>query len=359
MKNKLSESFNEQPIENLLKIVALGIIVIWSFLIVKPFLILLVWSLIIAVALYPLHRILRAKLGGRSILSSVLITLVLLVVITLPISILVEEVISNFINLTNTLGKETIDLPPPTERIKSIAFVGEYIWKYWNMVSENLEHFLSDHTNELGKIGLFLFGSMAKAGKGLFLFISAVIVSGIILVYASNGRNFAGNLGRKLAGDRGSDLALLAEATIRSVVGGVLGLAIIQTFLVGIGLYFAHIPFWGLLTLLTLFLALIQVGATPVLIGVLVYLFSIGEGSTAAIFIVWNVIVIVVDSILKPYLLGRGVKIPTVIVFLGSLGGFVEIGFLGLFLGPVVLALAYELLTTWVNNKEFKPDEIE
>ena len=359
MKSNNTSNFLNQPIEGLLRISVLGIIVIWSYFILKPFLVLLVWSLIISVALYPTHLKLTKKLGNRSVISSAVITLLLIVVIILPITILIEEVISNFIHLTHTLGGKNIDLPPPSERVKEIAFVGEYIWTYWNQISENLESFLSQHTGELEKIGLFLFGSVAVAGKGLFLFITAVIVSGIILVYASSGRKFAANLGQKLVGKRGNDLVQLAETTIRSVVTGVLGLAIIQTFLVGIGLFFAEIPFWGLLTLLTLFLALIQVGATPVLVGALVFLFMKGENSTAAMFIVWNVIVIILDSVLKPILLGRGIKVPMVIIFLGSLGGFIKIGFLGLFLGPVVLALAYELLTAWINNKEIKVEEID
>jgi len=355
MESKIKNSFFDKPIESILKVAVLAVILVWSYQIIKPFIFLMVWSLVISVALYPMHIKLKNKLGGKNILSSVIITLLLLILITLPISFLIEEVISNFIEITSSLGNQQIDLPPPSERVKEIAFVGDYIWSYWNKISENLEAFLSEHVGEIEKLGLFLFGSVAVAGKGLFLFIAAVFLSGVILVYAANGRKFAGKLGQKLAGDqRGLDLALLAETTVRSVVGGVLGLAIIQTFLVGIGLFIADIPFWGLLTMLTLFLSLIQIGATPVLVGVLVFLFLKGDNSTAAIFIVWNVIVIIIDSVIKPFLLGRGVKVPMAVIFLGSLGGFIKIGFLGLFLGPVVLALSYELLTAWINSNENK-----
>ena len=347
---KIAEKFKEHPIDITIRIAVLALIIIYSFQILGPFIQILVWSLIISIAIFPIQKRLSELLDDRKKLAAGIITLGMLTLIILPITILAEELVINFSAIKALLSSKSVDVPPPSLKIKEIAILGEIIYENWHEANENLEAFILHHSKELEKIGLFLFGSVAAAGKGLFLFIAAVIVSGVLLIYSSNGLEFANGLSKKLAGEKGHDFVQLSEKTTRSVVTGVLGVAIIQSFLAGIGFVVVGIPFWGILVMISLFLTLIQVGVFPIVIPAVIYVFVTQDTTTAVIFLIWNILVLVSDNILKPLLLGRSTKVPTLVVFLGAIGGFIKSGFLGLFIGPVVLALSYQLLTIWLSN---------
>ena len=355
---KLGEKFKEHPIDLTIRIAVLALIIIYSFQILGPFIQILIWSLIISIAIFPLQKRLAELLNDRKKLAAAIITLGMLTLIILPITILAEELVINFSLIKDLLSSKNVDVPPPSLKIKEIALVGEIIYENWHEANENLEAFILDHSKELEKIGLFLFGSVAAAGKGLFLFIAAVVVSGVLLIYSASGLDFANGLSKKLAGDKGHQFVQLAENTTRSVVTGVLGVAIIQSFLAGIGLVAVGIPFWGILVMISLFLTLIQVGVFPIVIPAVIYVFATQDTTTAVLFLIWNILVLLSDNILKPLLLGRGSKVPALVVFLGAIGGFIKSGFLGLFLGPVVLALSYQLLTIWLStSKEVLEEE--
>lgn len=354
---RFGEKFKEHPIDLTIRLAVLALIILYTFQILGPFIQILVWSLIISIAIFPVQKKLTELFNGKKKLAAGIITLGMLTLIILPITILAEELVINFSYIKTLLSTKAVDVPPPTLKIKEIALVGEIIYENWHEANENLEVFILHHSKELEKIGLFLFGSVAAAGKGLFLFIAAVIVSGVLLIYSVNGLNFANNLSKKLAGDKGHEFVQLAENTTRSVVSGVLGVAIIQSFLAGAGLIAVGIPFWGILVMISLFLTLIQVGVFPIVIPAVIYVFATQDTTTAIIFLIWNVIVLLSDNILKPLLLGRGAKVPTLVVFLGAIGGFIKSGFLGLFIGPVVLALSYQLLTIWLNSANETKDE--
>jgi predicted PurR-regulated permease PerM len=356
MKN-FGKKFNEHPIDLTIRIAVLSLIILYTFQILGPFIQILVWSLIISIAIFPIQKRLSELLNNRKKLAAAIITLGMLTLIILPITILAEELVINFSSIKALLSSKGVDVPPPSLKIKEIAVLGEVIYENWHEANENLEAFILHHSKELEKIGLFLFGSVASAGKGLFLFIAAVIVSGVLLIYSANGLSFANGLSKKLAGEKGHEFVQLAESTTRSVVTGVLGVAIIQSFLAGIGLAAVGIPFWGILVMISLFLTLIQIGVFPIVIPAVIYVFATQDTTTGVIFLIWNIVVLLSDNILKPLLLGRGSKVPTLVVFLGAIGGFMKSGFLGLFIGPVVLALSYQLLTIWLNNSNDGKDE--
>ena len=349
---KIVENIRNHPIDVTIRVSVLALIIYYSFEILGPFIQILIWSLIISIAIFPIQRKLSELLGNRKKISAALVTLAMLTLIILPITILAEELVRNFSTIKELLSSNTLDIPPPALKIKDISLVGDILYENWHEASENLEAFILHHSKELEKIGLFLFGSVAAAGKGLFLFIAAVIVSGVLLVYASNGLDFAKGLSNKLAGENGVELVQLAENTTRSVVSGVLGVAIIQSSLAGLGFVVVGIPFWGILVMLSLFLTLIQIGVFPIVIPAVIYVFVTQDTSTAVIFLIWNILVLISDNILKPLLLGRGTKVPALVVFLGAVGGFIHSGFLGLFIGPVVLSLSYQLLNIWMKKTE-------
>ena len=153
-----------------------------------------------------------------------------------------------------------------------------------------------------------------------------------------------------LAGEKGADYAALAEATIRSVTRGILGVALIQSLLAGTGFMVMEIPGAGFWALICLLLSIIQIGIFPVTLPILIYVFSTADTTPAIVFLIWSIFVGILDNILKPILLGRGVKVPMTVVFVGAIGGFISYGIIGLFVGAVVLVLGYTLILAWLDN---------
>jgi predicted PurR-regulated permease PerM len=156
-------------------------------------------------------------------------------------------------------------------------------------------------------------------------------------------------IARRIAAERGTEFATLAGATVRSVAQGILGVALIQSFLAGLGFLVVGIPGAGLWALLGLFFCVVQVGLLPVALPALIYVFATAEPVTAVVFTIWTLAVSLIDNVLKPLLLGRGVRVPTVVIFLGAIGGFLTEGIIGLFVGAVVLVLGYRLFQAWLE----------
>ncbi|HEY5791153.1 MAG TPA: AI-2E family transporter, partial [Gammaproteobacteria bacterium] len=174
-------------------------------------------------------------------------------------------------------------------------------------------------------------------------------ITGAILHQARSGQLLAEAGARKLAGERGGELAGLVEKTVRSVATGILGVALIQSVLAGLGMLVAGVPGAGFWTLIALLLCVVQVGPALVLIPAVIYVFSYGEPVTAVGFLVWSVVVGLLDNVLKPLLMGRGVKAPIVVIFVGAIGGLLTMGIVGLFVGAVVLVIGHTLLLDWLG----------
>jgi predicted PurR-regulated permease PerM len=186
---------------------------------------------------------------------------------------------------------------------------------------------------------------------GLLLFLASIIISGIFLVYAKQCSDASLELAIRLMGERGAETVSNAEITIRNVARGILGVAFIQAFLAGIGFLVAGIPGAGLWALIGFFLAIVQIGIGPVIIGVLIYAFIKLSTMTAILLLLWCIIPMVVDNVLKPILLGRKAPVPMLVVFLGAIGGFISFGTIGLFVGAVVLSLGYALFLVWLRDQ--------
>ncbi len=162
-------------------------------------------------------------------------------------------------------------------------------------------------------------------------------------------------IARRLAGNRGARFTQLAEAVVRSVSRGILGVAMIQAVLAGLGMLVAGVPAAGLWALVVLVLATIQIGAFPVMLPAVIYVFYHASMPVAVVFLVWALFVGSIDNILKPILLGRGVSVPMIVIFIGAIGGFLGAGIIGLFVGSVILVLGYELLHAWLDD--ISPEE--
>lgn len=339
----------DRAVEAAVRIGLLAALLALCFLIVKPFLVPIVWAIILAVAVWPGYEWLLRRLGGRRVLAAVLFVVLALLLLLVPVALLSDTLVQGGERLTHGLEQGDLKIPPSPD-LSGIPLVGERAEAYWQAASTNLAASLKSFEPQVRALGAWLLRFATSAGEGLLHFVLAILIAGVLLAKSGSGRRAADAIGYRLAGERGLRYTRLAEAVVRSVSRGILGVALIQALMAGLGMLAAGVPAAGLWALLVLLLAIIQLGAFPVLLPVTLYLFYTGDLTTAVLFAIWSVLVGSIDSVLKPILLGRGVSVPMVVIFLGAIGGFIGAGIIGLFVGPVVLVLGYELLLAWLAD---------
>jgi predicted PurR-regulated permease PerM len=352
-----SDSSDDQQLLNrvidlTVRIGVLVLLVVWCFQITRPFFIIAVWGVIIATALHPAYRHLEALLGGRGKIAAAAFTLFGFALLIAPTVLFAGSLVESGQWLATNLRDGTLAIPPPPEGIAGWPIIGEPLDDMWQLASTNLEEAIRKIGPQLMTVGGALLSTGAGLGLGILQFIASILVSGVLLAGSASGSQVARSVALRLAGARGGEFADLAGATVRSVAQGILGVAIIQAFLIGIGMFAGGIPHAALWTLLCLLLAIVQLPPSLVVIPVVVWVFTTASTFTAVVFTIWMVIAGFSDNVLKPILLGRGLNIPTIIIFVGSIGGFLSSGFIGLFVGAVVLALGYELFRAWLNTGE-------
>ncbi len=209
---------------------------------------------------------------------------------------------------------------------------------------------VKSYSTQLKSVGSWLLNALMGTGLAFIQFILSIIISGIFLAFSEEGGNVLKKLFGRIVDDRGDEYANVTELTVRNVSKSVIGVALIQSFLAGIVFLLAGIPYAGLWALICLILCIIQLGPGLVIIPAIIYLFTVSDTWVAVIWTIVFLGVMVSDNILKPWLMGKGSPVPTLVVFLGSLGGFIVSGFMGLFLGAIVLALGYKLFLAWIDE---------
>jgi predicted PurR-regulated permease PerM len=335
-----------------IQLLALALLLVWCFRIVEPFITPLIWGSVLAITLYPLHRGLSNKLRGRNILSATIITLLMVLMILGPAVWLLLATVNEFRDLGEAYKTGALQIPPPPENVKDWPVVGNTIYGYWTDASKNLTALVTQHKEQVKSVLLQLLGLLKNTAAGLVMFLLSLIVSGVLLAFAKPAGQFARDLLVRIAGKAGESLTESAELTVRNVAKGVLGVAIIQSLLAGIGFVLAGIPLAGLWIIVCLVLAIVQLGLLPVSAGVIIYIWGHGDTLTASLLTGWMIFVGVIDNILKPILLGKGAPAPMLVVFLGAIGGFIMSGFIGLFTGAIILTLGYKMVIGWLMRPE-------
>jgi len=344
-------AFVERALEAAIRIGLVFLLISWCFTIVRPFITPIIWGLIIAVAAYPAYQRVQAMLGGRPRLAATLFTLFMLLIVIVPTVMLSGTLVEAIKPLAVELHEQgTLTIPAPAESVRGWPLIGEQLHSFWNLASENIQEALQKIGPQIKTVGKWLLATAAGAGFGILQFVFAIIIAGVLLPGAAGGHRTAHAIAARLAGKQRTDLVELAEKTIRSVASGILGVALIQSLLAGLGFMVAGVPAAGFWALLCLLLGVAQIGIIIVLVPVIIYLFNTADTVTAVGFLIWSIPVGLIDNILKPILLARGVKTPMVIIFMGAIGGFLASGIIGLFVGAVVLALSYELFMLWLNE---------
>jgi predicted PurR-regulated permease PerM len=304
------------------------------------------------VAIYPLFRGLKTRLGNKSILASILVTVFLLLLILIPVILLGGSLgqAVTYVKDALTTGKSLI--PPPQESIKTWPVIGSPLYDLWYRASQNMANVAIEYKSQLMTGLTWFLSALTSAGMGLLIIIGSIIISGILLVYAEKGGDATRRIAVRLMGDKGTETVANAEVTVRNVARGILGVAFIQAFLAGLGFLVAGIPFAGLWALIGFVLAIVQIGITPVIVGVLIYAFFKLSTLAAVLLLIWSIIPMAIDNVLKPIMLGRNAPAPMLVVFLGAIGGFISFGIIGLFAGAVVLSLGYDLFKVWLVNAD-------
>jgi predicted PurR-regulated permease PerM len=319
------------------------------FLILRPFLLLLSWGIIIGVAAYPGFRRLQKALGGRGKLSAILFALTLLAILFVPVVLLAGTLVGGIQTLVAHFKDGTSIIPPPPANVENWPLIGAPLKSIWDRASTDLTAAIRSFAPQIKAFLPGVFSASLGLGLTVVQFALSIVIAGVLLANAESCYRLTCSLCKRLFGERGPEFQQLMGATIRSVTTGILGVALIQAVLASIGFVVAGLPGAGVWAVLFLIAAILQVG-TLVLIPAVIYMFAISSTTQAVVFLVWCVIVSMLDNFLKPILLGRGVAVPIVVVFLGAIGGFVALGLIGLFVGAVVLSAGYKLAIAWLEQ---------
>ena len=346
--SKLSAS-NDELLLLAVRIVCLGFLGYWSLILIRPFLTIIVWSIIIAVALYPIFDWLSAKLYGHRALAAVAVTILSLLVMLGPATWLALSLAEIVRTLLARLGDGTLTFPPPADAIKAWPLIGEKIYESWLLASTNLRALVIEAAPHLKPLGSSLLNAAGSIGINLLKFIIAVVISGFLLIPGPSLIHSIKNVLSRVAA-RGEEFVDLAGATIRNVSRGIIGIAILQALLAGVGLLFAGVPAAGLFSFLVLVLGIIQIGPSVILLPLIVWSWFAMDTAMAVLFTLYMVPVNLLDNILRP-LVAKGLSTPMPVILLGVLGGTLVHGLIGLFVGPIVLSIGWQLLVVWIRDE--------
>lgn len=343
------EQFSGIAVEAAIKIALMFAMMIWCFEIIRPFIHLVVWGAIIAIALFPLTKVLSEKLTLSIGKSSALVTVIALILLIVPTVLFSGAIISGTQEFANKIVEGNLVFPPPKASVNDWPIIGERLFSLWSQASSNLQLLLENHSEELKTFMSHAANILGGLTTTILQFIFSIIISGLLMANAQSCGRVFHHIAVRIAGSHGEEFSSLTVATVRGVVQGVIGVAIIQSILAGLGMALVGIPATGIWMLLVLILAIVQLPPIIILAPIIAYVFSVESSTVAIVFTIWCIIVSGSDAILKPILMGRGVDLPMLVILLGAIGGMVMSGIIGLFSGAVVLALGYKLFMAWLK----------
>jgi predicted PurR-regulated permease PerM len=335
-----------------LQLLSLAFLLGWCIQILAPFFNPIIWGAILAVSLYPVHKKLKRKLKGRGVLAAVLITAVIFGLLIVVGTWLGFKTGSEIKTEVSDYKEGKIKIPTPPASVKEWPVIGEKAYEFWQLLTTGVDKIVQKYPDEVKSITSYSLEMLATTGKAFLIFAISILISGVFLSYSEESSVFAHTVFNRLINSTKFDMAAIAAVTIRNVVRGILGVAFIQSLCAGVGFLVAGIPYAGVWTLLCLVLAIIQIGIFPIVLCVLIYIWTTDHTTTAILLTIWMIPVGLLDNILKPLMMGKGAPVPMLIIFLGSLGGFIYSGIVGLFTGAVILSLGYRLFDVWLKEAE-------
>jgi predicted PurR-regulated permease PerM len=350
-KTSAPESPNTEYIDLALRFALLGILGYLSWAIISPFLTILLWSAILTVALYPIFEKLAQRLGRRWLAAGLITFLCLLVVIG-PITWLGLELISGIKVFVSKVETGQLSIPLPSESIKDWPIFGERVYLSWSRAASNMKAELVELAPILQPFGDKLLDMTKSVMFGLVQFLLSIIIAGFL--YSPGPQLLAALtlLMERILRPRGNEMVHLAGTTIRNVSRGVIGISLLQSSLGAVALLVAGIPGAGILAFASLVLGIVQIGPAILFLPIIIWSWTSMETASAIMFTAYMVPVSLVDNILKPILMARGLNTPMPVIIVGVIGGTLAYGIIGLFFGPIILSVAWVLIMSWLHEAD-------
>lgn len=337
--------------DRLVRIALIAAITWWSISLIKPFLGLLIWGFILAIALHPAYLWLNKRIGRRPVFSAGLLTLFSLSIIIGTVTMLTNNMVDTLTELIKHVrsGERVIPLPPA--EVAHWPFIGEQLYQSWTLASSNIGELINQYAGYLVNASSMLLSRFAGTTLDLVIFILSIIFSGYLLTYSAPLITTARAFTERIAPRRGHAMMTILKDTIQSVSIGIIGIALFQALLFGVLVLLAKVPGAGLLTFIALVFGITQIGLLILVIPVAIWLFMSQSITVAIVYTLLLSSTAILDSFLKPFVLTRGLHTPMIVILLGVIGGLLLHGLLGVFIGPVVLALFYDLVINWLDMK--------
>ena len=344
------QRYTRKVMEAVIRVGLIALLVLWSFQIFSPFLGPVVWGIIIAIACFGIFCKLKGLVGGRDGLAATLFALLAIALLITPTVMLSESLLGTAQSLSEQLDSGSIKIPAPPEKVADLPIFGEQVFNTWTLASQNLEAALDGFKPQIQAFSKGLLARAIGTGVDILLFAVSIIIAAIFLAYAQGAARVGREIFVRLAGERGSMFVDLTRDTVMSVARGVLGIAVIQTFFLALGLIVAEVPAAGVLSVITLLFAVAQIPMLLLYLPLVALMFATADSTVAILFAVWSIFFSFADGFLKPLLLGRGLMVPMPVILIGVIGGMVGYGIVGLFVGPIVLSFSYVLFMIWLEG---------
>lgn len=334
----------------MLQVLAIGSLIASCFLIVQPFLVAILWASTIVIATWPLLTGLQSLLGGRRGLATAVMTFALLLVLILPLGFGIDTLATNSDQIVEwSKSLATMTIPQPPSWVESLPLVGTNLAERWqhaaSLSPEQMAAVLAPYAQGAA---MWIVREVGSIGMLVVSFLLTVVVCAILYSNGEMAADGVKRFARRLAGPQGEDAVQLAAQAVRGVALGVVVTALLQTTMVGIGLTVAGVPFASMIVALTFLLCIAQVGPIPVLVPTAIWIYQTSGPVWGGVFFAWALVCALMDNFVRPALIRRGADLPLLLIFSGVIGGLVSMGVIGLFVGPVVLAVGYTLLAEWV-----------
>ncbi|HEU5179455.1 MAG TPA: AI-2E family transporter [Candidatus Polarisedimenticolia bacterium] len=347
------EELSTRLLDVLIRAGLILIMVVLCYRIFSPFISMMAWAVILAVAIYPLHQSLARRIGAKQGLAATLIAVLGAVVIVVPTALLLSSLGDSVRELVQGAQNNTLQVPEPRPGVADWPLVGDRIYGVWSRASSDLPALVQSMQPKIGELARSALRFVAGIGGQILLFLASFIIAGIIMAFGQEGSRSSEAIFARLFGPRAGEFIKLCTSTIRAVAQGVIGIALIQAIAIGLILLIAGVPLAGGLAVIALVMGIAQIPLLLIVVPVIAYLWMSGNYGTGAA-IVYSIVLLlagIADNFLKPLLLGRGVDAPMPVILLGALGGMASNGIIGLFIGATLLALGYQLFMSWVARR--------
>ncbi|MGR5238793.1 AI-2E family transporter [Vibrio alfacsensis] len=355
--NNESKVFISNMVESAIRIGLILVLLMFTYDIIKPFILPVIWGAIIAVALMPITQRLERIYGGKRGLAATTIALLGIALLVTPLVMVSGSIVDGATHTLDVLQNGEINIPGPKPSVAEWPLIGDKLYDVWSLFATNLEKAIQTFMPQI-KSGLTsLLGMVGGALGSLLLSILSLAIAAGFMTYSESLASGLKTIAVRTAGESAKSWTTLIAATIKSVLLGVVGVAAIQALLIGAGFFFFGVPAAGLLTLILMILCIAQLPALLPVLPVIGYMYMTSDTSTATMFTVWVVAAALSENLFKPMLMGRGVDVPMPVILLGAIGGMLLYGIVGLFLGAVILAIWYELFVWWLNIEKAQQQE--